>query len=398
MKTAVVLVLDLGSSSLKAAFFNQKGERVAFLRMSYGSEKIPDFFHRSVETILETVKRAIKMLFLQVKDVEIESVVVGGNGPTWVALDDRGEVLGYPFPWLAHCDGAPQVTSRCLRLLYAFSQQQNHLFAAASTFIPLSDFIPYFLTGSLVASLSCEKSQSLYWDEEQCREVGISFQALPEFVLTGERVGVVQKEAGNWMGIPEGAKVIAGAPDYVLGLIGSGSMAVGRVFNRTGTSEAVNVVLSEESEKGAFFWDHLKTDSFFLPPTGALFSEWFFKYYSDSGKMAQITEDLACRNPLVGNDSAFRSGQLLLEKFEGYFVEAVESLRRRGYKIDEAVVGGSQGESLEWIRRKGRAAGVRLKVSRYPSCELTGGAVLALSEGRQNVVKVAERVLGSYRN
>ena len=262
MKSEAALILDSGTSSLKGALF-EGGRRLAFVRLPYEGERRPDFENRSLQTLLKTAVRAVAALRGRCPSAAIRSVVTVGNGPSWVAFDGGGAVCGAPLMWTAAGKTqAPPTSSRYLRLLDAFSRLHPDVFRRAQAFLPLSDAFAYFLTGERAAALSCEAARFLYWEEEECRRLGLPFEKLPPFALSGERLGTVTREAAAATGIDAGAAVYAGAPDYVAGLIGSGSLRPGAVFNRTGTSEAVNFVL-DTAEGGAPFWDGFNVDSVF---------------------------------------------------------------------------------------------------------------------------------------
>ena len=385
MTPETVLVFDLGTSSLKAGLFDGEGNRVGFVRMAYGNEVRPDYYGRSVLTVLETARNAVRKLTCETPSL-INAAVVGGNGPAWVALDVGGRVLGLPFSRMYESNAFSEVGSRYLRLLLTFFRAFPEIEESGALFLPLSDYLPYFMTGEAVAALSCPGVRPLYWDEDSCRFASIAPNRLPGFVPTGERIGAVKKEAARFLGIPGGIPVYAGAPDYVMGLIGSGSMVPGAVFNRTGTSEAVNVVTDGSDINSIPFWDELNVDSVFLPETGVRFSDWFFRYCLPGDSVTDTVEALALRKGIFFSKEAFAAGQRLLDEFGAAFREAVGRLRLRGRTIEEAVVGGSQAESLSWVRRKAETGGVRLYVPRYAACELTGGAVLAAAAGNRGAV------------
>lgn len=386
MKSGAALILDLGTSSLKGALFDGGGRRLAFVRLPYEGEIRPDFENRSLSTQIKTAARAVTALRSCCPSAAIRSVVTVGNGPSWIAFDGSGAVCGAPLMWMAAARTETQPTSsRYLQLLDAFRRLRPEVFRQAQAFLPLSDALAWFLTGERAAALSCEAARFLYWEEDECRRLGLPFEKLPPFVFSGERLGVVTREAAAATGIDAGAVVYAGAPDYVAGLIGSGSLRAGAVFNRTGTSEAVNFVLTADEGGGAPFWDGFNVDSVFLPPTGIWFEEWFSRFAPPGMVPAQAADALAqkCRRDF--SEEAFAAGQRLFNEIESVFCTAVRTLRERR-RFDEAVIGGSQAESAAWAAQKGSCCGLKLRIPRYAACELTGGAVLAAAAGKRSAV------------
>ena len=384
MKSEAALILDSGTSSLKGALF-EGGRRLAFVRLPYEGERRPDFENRSLQALLKTAVRAVAALRGRCPSAAIRSVVTVGNGPSWVAFDGGGAVCGAPLMWTAAGKTqAPPTSSRYLRLLDAFNRLHPDVFRRAQAFLPLSDAFAYFLTGERAAALSCEAARFVYWEEEECRRLGLPFEKLPPFALSGERLGTVTREAAAATGIDAGAAVYAGAPDYVAGLIGSGSLRPGAVFNRTGTSEAVNFVL-DTAEGGAPFWDGFNVDSVFLPPTGSWFEEWFFRFAPPGMTPSRAADDLARRRREAFSAEAFDAGRRLFDGIEKAFCAAVGRLRERR-RFEEAVIGGSQAEAAAWVAEKGKRCGLRLRIPRYAACELTGGAVLAAAAGKRGAV------------
>ena len=156
------------------------------------------------------------------------------------------------------------------------------------------------------------------------------------------------------------------------------------MFNRPGTSEAVNFVL-DAAEGGAPFWDGFNVDSVFLPPTGIWFEEWFFRFAPPGMTPSRAADDLARRRREAFSAEAFDAGRRLFDGIEEAFRAAVGRLRERR-RFEEAVIGGSQAEAAAWVAEKGKRCGLRLRIPRYAACELTGGAVLAAAAGKRGAV------------
>jgi xylulokinase len=66
----------------------------------------------------------------------------------------------------------------------------------------------------------------------------------PPFSEPGELVGTVSRRAEETLGIPAGIPVLCGGPDFIMSILGTGSTVPGRVCDRAGTSEGVNLCWS----------------------------------------------------------------------------------------------------------------------------------------------------------
>ena len=107
------------------------------------------------------------------------------------------------------------------------------------------------LTGEAVTILPEERFKPAYWNEQVCKTCGIDYKKLPPFVGIGDVCGTINKQiateltfcgesGGEYVRFSHNCRVIAGGPDFIVALIGTGTLRAGRLCDRCGSSEGLN--------------------------------------------------------------------------------------------------------------------------------------------------------------
>jgi len=86
--------------------------------------------------------------------------------------------------------------------------------------------------------------RDFFWNESAVAPLGIDPARLPPFVETGEVIGTVRARAADTLGIPAGLPVVDGGSDFIMSILGTAAVEPGRVCDRSGTSEGVNLCAS----------------------------------------------------------------------------------------------------------------------------------------------------------
>jgi xylulokinase len=94
-----------------------------------------------------------------------------------------------------------------------------------------------------------------YWDDGQCQALGIDPRKFPPFVRLGSVTGRLSQDAAHRFAaqrpggaaegppagqLPVGIPIIAGGPDFIMALIGAGTVEKGMACDRAGSSEGIN--------------------------------------------------------------------------------------------------------------------------------------------------------------
>lgn len=234
-----VLAVDIGTTSLKAGFISATGEVVSFYR-----QKISFFNSRFVALKWEkSLRKAIKKMFKLCgsDSVCVKAIAVSGNGPTIVSKSGRtlrwNEKVDYN---LLGISGHQYGTSLFLPRIMAFKECFPADYATSELLFSGPEYLIYKLSNSAVTILPEQRFESAYWDKKALETCGIESEKLPEFVGVGQICGKLQDSAAVYLGLHEGIPVVAGGPDFVVALIGTNTLAAGKICDRAGSSEGFN--------------------------------------------------------------------------------------------------------------------------------------------------------------
>lgn len=256
--TDTILCIDIGTSSLKAALLpdNLRAGEIFVSRQYFSHAAVVE--NRVAEEWLPCLKAALAELTAKNPDYAIEAVCVSGNGPTLVS-EDCTTLL---YNQVCVCAGTK-------RSAFKNDAERNSLKNTKSLFIPrvfgfknafplswnnsehvfgAPEFLIHKFTGESVTILPEERFLSAYWNDDELTACGFSssdIKKLPPFVKSGSFVGKVSESAAIATGLLEGTLVFAGAPDFVVALIGTGTVLPGRLCDRAGTSEGLNLCTSK---------------------------------------------------------------------------------------------------------------------------------------------------------
>jgi xylulokinase len=234
MKEAVLCV-DIGSSSLKAAYMGDTPKSIAYARASF-SDTDSDTIAREW---LPALKRAIDELKEKAPDTGIEAVCISGNGPTVVSDD------GMTLLWSKQAlSTVTDTKSMWVKRLDAYRKLHSHHWYNSKWILGAPEYLIYSLTGNAVTILPEERFTEIYWTEELLKKEGFSqeeIKKLPPFVKPGSLAGKVTQKAAEETGLLEGTLVFCGAPDFIVALIGTDTLDTGKMCDRSGSSEGINL-------------------------------------------------------------------------------------------------------------------------------------------------------------
>ena len=223
--TDAVLCVDIGTTSLKAALVTAEGEVLSFCSLQF--EEPHDRFVAC--SWYDAFLRAREELLRGAQNVQIAGISISGNGPTVVTEcgltllwnEDTSEVAS-DIPECAR-------TSLFIPKILSIKKQFPEVWKKHERLFSGPEYLIYLLTGNAVTILPEERFEPAYWNDDMLEACGVKKSILPSFVKTG-------KMCGTFNGCP----VIAGGPDFVVALIGTGTLQTGRLCDRCGSSEGLN--------------------------------------------------------------------------------------------------------------------------------------------------------------
>ena len=222
----VILCVDIGTTSLKAALVTAEGGVVSFC--SIPIEEPHDRF----------VACSWYATFLRAKDqltekagvaCRITAIAVSGNGPTVVSES------GLTFRWNEDTSGVEGDIPDCARTslfipkILSIKKQFPEVWKKHEKLFSGPEYLIYLLTGRAVTILPEARFGAAYWKDEMLDACGIKKNLLPPFVGPGTVCGTY-----------EDCPVVAGGPDFIVALIGTGTLHAGRLCDRCGSSEGLN--------------------------------------------------------------------------------------------------------------------------------------------------------------
>lgn len=234
MKDAVLCV-DIGSTSLKAAYMADSPKSIAYARCNFSKDE-PQFL---ANQWIPALKECLEELKEKSPQTGIEAICISGNGPT--VVDSEGLTLMWSQKISTTVkDSKSQWISR----LDGFRKHYPQQWFKSKHFFGAPEFLIYCLTGNVVTILPEERFKEIYWTQEQLKSEGFSdeeINKLPPFVAPGSLAGKVTREAAMQTGLLEGTLVFCGAPDFIVALIGTDTLETSKLCDRSGSSEGINL-------------------------------------------------------------------------------------------------------------------------------------------------------------
>ncbi len=247
-----LLGVDVGTTSIKAAVFDEQGNEISSANIDYTLIASGDFIEFDAMQYWSLFQRAMQEA---VGDLEISALAIDTQCETLILADEKGNPLCNAIVWLDNralnqaeqierhfgtqkvyeVTGQPEVTATwpACKLLWV-KQNRPEIWEKTKKVFLLEDFLLFKLTGKFVTEKTLQSS-SLYFDirsgiwwEEMLGCIGLSKEALPLLKNSGEYVGRVGKTA-----------VITGAIDQIAASIGAGIVKNNIISEMTGTALVV---------------------------------------------------------------------------------------------------------------------------------------------------------------
>ncbi len=270
---ARLLGIDIGTTSFKAAVFDESGNMVASHSVRAPDESIrldgarveiwrPDAVW---ELLCEIVGRVLEI----VPPREIDAVAIVGMGMVGVPLDVQGRPLGPMVTWIdpAHTQSIVTDLGMDNRDLFAVTGNRcsaiyppiwiawmsAHCPGYASgmkKWVDIGGYLTYRLCDELAVDYSlasqfvCLDQRTLSLSADTMESFGLALDLFATPRQAGSRLGEVSTGAGTDTGLRRGTPVILGAADYITGVLGGGFTEPGDVVILTGTWELVVAALA----------------------------------------------------------------------------------------------------------------------------------------------------------
>lgn len=270
-RAPILLALDIGTSGVRAALFDEQGCEVEGqgVRIDSFSAALAECGAIEADVLLDQVTRAIDALFsnLYQTNTTIELVATSCFWHSLVGVDDAGKPTTPLFGW-SDVRSIPQIErlknemdearvhartgcrfhpsywpAKLLRLRY----EQPETFKATRKWLSFADYLMLTLTGETTASVSMASGTGLMdqhiceWDEELAATLGVDIEQLPRISAgnAGRKVAAIYAE--RWPQLAE-AQVLSAIGDGAANNIGAGCTTRNSAALMVGTSGAMRVL------------------------------------------------------------------------------------------------------------------------------------------------------------
>jgi xylulokinase len=423
-----ILCADIGTSSLKASFIDVDGHTSGFAREVYGAAAVTTADWESA------LAKALGQIFSRKDAGKPDAICISGNGPTLTPIASDGETLA-PLFWHQGPQGSAESRGEAggrsffLPHVERFRRERPADYERTALLLPAQEWLSWRLGAEAAATLPASY-EPYYWDNAQCAALGIDPGLFPPFVAPGTIIGRLSSEAARRLsdlsGGPErlsaGTPIVAGGVDFIMALIGAGTMEPGMVCDRAGSSEGINLCAAfpgmaepprfpREIRTLPHASPGLWNLSVVIPASGLLFEQYRAvtgqekRSYDDilaelipGGLLPDLPSPGSAKEPFA---DALEFGQAVLATLGFTVRAAAETLGRQGFQVREMRLSGGQSKNRRWNQLKADLAGISLLVPEQPDCELAGDAVLGaialgeaadMKEGISRIVRIKERV------
>jgi sugar (pentulose or hexulose) kinase len=353
-------------------------------------------------------------LFAKLPALSVEALCISGNGPTLVPLQGGVKEDAPPLPplyWFSPRYKPAEASGSSFFLPHAayFRQNKPDLYEKTSLFISCQEWLSARLGAEPVTVLPTSYYRPYYYDDSQWAGFSLDSRKFPPFAPLGSIIGRVSLEAARLSGLSAGIPIVAGGPDFIMALLGSGATAPGLVCDRAGSSEGINVCVKikpDEAAAAAYSLrvlphaiEDLWNVSVVIPESGSIFD----RYRMETGQK-NVPYEATLRQMLDTADKTHGGIHPVLQKIINEVRLALETLRNAGYPVHEMRHSGGQAKNPLWNRLKAHACGCALLVPEISDTELAGDAaaiMLALGEAVhisgacKKIVVIKERISGS---
>ena len=289
---ALLLGIDLGSTSIKANIYNEDGSLASGgsrpTELFHPDKKHPNWAIWEPDNIWVAVKGAVSDAVKKV-DIknDIKAVAVTGFGMDGVPIDKNGKWL-YPFiSW--HC---PRTEEQCSRWSSAVGAEnifmisgkqvmpidtvyrilwvrENYPDILKNTYkwLLIEDYINYLLCGAIATDYSMASCTSLFdqksrkWSDDLLGRAEIDISLLPEPMPSGTVLGNITAKASMETGLPQTAKVVLGGHDYHCAALAVGAFVPQTVMSINGTWEMILQSSILPKLEGAVFKNGINVES-----------------------------------------------------------------------------------------------------------------------------------------
>jgi gluconokinase len=273
-KTPVLLGLDIGTSGVRAALFDESGREIKDAsvrvdRWTHWEEGATNFATLDAEKLLEQVAQTLDALFAKVQPspTRIELIAISCFWHSLVGVDESGRTTTPVFGWAdsraaaatsqlrseldeakiharTGCRFHPSYWPAKLRRL---RDEEPEIFGATRQWFSFAEYLTLHFFGETAVSVSMASATGLLnqhtceWDEELLGALGVSVESLPKIAAPNQYFQkLAPAYATRWPQL-SGAGLVPAIGDGAANNLGAGCNSTEKLALMIGTSGAMRV-------------------------------------------------------------------------------------------------------------------------------------------------------------
>ena len=272
----VILTIDIGTSSVKVAIINFKGQLIKNFQINYPTHYLkPNFLEQNPEDWWLAVKSGINQILKEKQNTKIfKYSIIGiaccGHSPTLVCVDRQGKVLRPAIIWqdsrafmevkyikerlkeefYASIMISPLTpSSRIAKIIWLKNNEPNTIKKIHALLEP-KDYINFRLTGETKTSVLSGRDfidvKTGKVHSKFLNMLEIPESIIPKAVSSYSIIGTTTKSLEDEIGLPKGIPVIAGEMDSITSIVGTGITKKNMCYNISGTSEIIGISIDQQ--------------------------------------------------------------------------------------------------------------------------------------------------------
>lgn len=263
-----ILVLDVGTSSLKAMLYTGDGRLLNRASQEYHSEfSANSYVEQNPRTWYDALYATLKQsaAYITAGNIHLDAIAVTSQRASVIPIDADGYTLYNAIMWqdkrsIAQADqllgqlSMKEMYHRTgLRANPYFSvpkmmwlkDERREIYDKAHKLLGVQDYVVYLLTGAFVTdwSQACRTMlmniNTFTWDEDMLRISGIDPAKLADLVPPGSRAGFLSSALAHDTGLPPGIPVIIGGGDQQCAALALNILRPGYAEANTGTGSFI---------------------------------------------------------------------------------------------------------------------------------------------------------------
>lgn len=248
MKAVKILVVDVGTSSMRGIVYAADGSQLASCQKKYQVKLLDNGY---IEQDPQDFRGALIDIVSNLSGHDIDAVALTSQRSSVIAVDEKGKPLSDAIMWqdrrcVECCNDLMSynelIFSRCgSRVNPVFSgskmkwlkENRRDLYDQAYKLLVIPDYLIHVMSNQF-ASDKTYGSRSLlmnlrqgHWDEEQLKLFGIDQEKLCELHEAGSIIASVSDDFAALTGIRTGLPIISAGGDQQCGMIGQGAVSEG---------------------------------------------------------------------------------------------------------------------------------------------------------------------------